>query len=170
MCNSLDIISNMSKIDLALLRDTKEKIKNIYFIKYQRKFQKRKERIHNELMKMLYTPQGDNTTDLFQAVNPLKEQVLYETQDKLFSEAHLYKVTDLTADQIQKFFKVLVIDTLFYKKYVDENTYIYDKYKNLYDNLLRLSISKNRKSRQEIIELFRQVKTETERMKEQQII
>lgn len=161
----------MAEIDLHLLKDTKEKLKRAYYLKYQLLFQKRKERIHEEIMKMIYSEEStDDKGSIFQSITPVKEQVLYETQDKLFSDEHLYKVTDLTSEQIHHFFKILVIDTLFFKKYVDEDSLIYNKYKNLYDDLLRLSISKNRKSRQEVIELFRQVKTETEKLKEQQLM
>ena len=152
------------------LKYLKNKIKTAYFRKEQDNFIKKKAKVHAEMIALFASKPREQQDNLFQNINPLKEQVLYDTQDKLFSDEYLYKTTDLTTEQIQQYFKVIIIDVLFYKKYTQEDSPEYNKYRDLFDELLRLSISKDRKSRAEAVELFRQVKSETEKMKESQVM
>lgn len=151
---------------LATLRYAKEKLKSSTYQSQKFAFYKRKLAVNQEILDLLSNSQPEQQQDLFASLEPLKERVLYDVHDKLFSDEYLYKTTDLKPEQIHQFFKVIIIDTLFYKKYVPEDSPLYNKYKNLFDDLLRLSISKNRLSRGEAIQLFQQAKTETEKIKE----
>ncbi len=169
----------MKPIDMTLdekikyldnLKYLKNRIKDQYFIKTQDQFNQKKAKVHADMLKLFSERPKELQDNLFQNINPLKEQVLYDTQDKLFSDEYLYKTTDLKAEQIQQYFKVLIIDVLFYKKYTQENDPNYNKYRDLFDELLRLNISKDRKSRMEAVELFRQVHAETQKIKESQVM
>ena len=122
------------------LRYVKENLKRSTYYNQKVSFYNKKIQVHEDIMKLISDDDGGEKADLFQSLEPLKERVLYDVHDKLFSDEYLYKITDLKPEQIHQFFKVIMIDTLFYKKYVPESSPLYNKYKYLYDDLLRLSI------------------------------
>jgi len=91
---------------------------------------------------------------------PLTEKMVYETSKQLFDIDKILMISDLTPDQINYFFKLILIDNLFYKQYANENEI--NKFTELFEKMLQLTISKNRQSRGEIVNMFQVLKVVAE--------
>lgn len=106
------------------------------------------------------TEQKNPLETILQERDPLIEKMVYETSKQLFDKNKILMISDLSADQINYYFKLIIIDDLFYKKYAtgkDRN-----KYTNLFEKMLQLTISKNRQSRGEIVNMFQILKVVAE--------
>jgi len=90
---------------------------------------------------------------------PLSEKIIYETSKQLFDLEKILMISDLSLDQINYFFKLIIIDDLFYKHYATKDK---TKFTNLFKQLLQLTISKDRKSRNEIVSMFQTLRVEHE--------
>jgi tRNA(Ile)-lysidine synthase TilS/MesJ len=103
------------------------------------------------------------TDSLISETEPLTEKIVYETSKNLFDEKKLLMISDLSVDNINQIMKLLIIDMYFYRAYVKDRKNA-DKLKNVIDCFLKLTISKNRKSRGEIIEMFKRVEIKTQEL------
>ena len=95
---------------------------------------------------------------------PAVEKMIRETVQQLFNRANIYMITDLTAENINEFYRLVIIDKLFYQKYAwrekENNPDLFYKFTHLYNIILELAISKGRQGRLEFISILGRLKEE----------
>jgi len=106
--------------------------------------------------------EGSIFDELLKETEPLKEKLVYELSKLLYDKKKLYMITDFNIEQINLFYKMCIMDRLFYQKYCTKAK-IKKYFKELFDLLPELLISKDRKSRMEILTMFTDVKAKVER-------
>ena len=92
-------------------------------------------------------------------VQPLRERILYEISTILFDRNRVKMISDLTARQFDNFVRFYAIDRFYVKRFAKSNNF-----EEFLKDILELSISKNRSGRKEILEMFRNVKLEEEKL------
>lgn len=110
---------------------------------------------------------------ILEETEPLRERVIAETSKQLFDKKLLLMIADLSTDQINYFFKLIIVDDLFYRRYClkgvkgKNGVWIYTKvrrdnkvFTEIWEKLLQLTISKNRQSRSEIVDMFKILRVE----------
>jgi len=105
-------------------------------------------------------PRYDFLDTVTREVQPLTERMVYEISQHLFDEKKLLMISDLSVENINQIFRLIIIDEIFYRPHAREEDK--NKLMNLTNSLLKLTISKNRKSREEIIDMFKRVEVKTD--------
>jgi len=111
---------------------------------------------------------GEKPTDILGTLlgetEPLSEKIIYETSKHLFDVDKILMIADLSIEQINYYWKLIIIDELFYQYYCTDATKKPDilQFKHLFEKLLQLTISKNRQSRREIVDMFKILRVEAE--------
>lgn len=110
------------------------------------------------------TFQEDIFEQITKETEPAVERMIRETVQQLFNRANIYMISDLTRDNLNEFYKLVLMDSLFFKDYAwrmeKDNPTLYNTYTTLYNKLLELSISLNRKGREEFIKILGKLREE----------
>jgi len=118
-------------------------------------------------------PNANILGSILEETEPLRERVIAETSKQLFDIKKLLMIADLSTDQINYFFKLIIVDDLFYRRYClkgvkgKNGQWVYTKvardnqaFTEIWKKLLQLTISKNRQSRSEIVDMFKILRVE----------
>lgn len=100
--------------------------------------------------------QTDFLTAISQESEPALQKLTKEAYDNLFSRKKILMTADLNIDNIRDIFKWVVMDRLFYQEYANPKFKPEKEcFKGVRDDLLSMSVSKNRKGRGEGVEIAR---------------